>query len=61
MEKKKRYNNYDLLRVVCAISVIIIHVSSYYYDAITNEKVLNGLYDRNTFEIILCKLVLKHF
>lgn len=29
MREKKRYNNYDVLRIICTLSVISIHVASY--------------------------------
>ena len=36
-ESKKRYNNYDLLRVISCISVIIIHVSGIYESELTDK------------------------
>lgn len=40
--KQKRFNNYDLLRIICAIGVIFIHVSALYIDKI--QKTHNTLY-----------------
>lgn len=42
--KKIREGNFDLLRIICAIAVISIHVSATYIGAITNEETFGELY-----------------
>ena len=49
----QREANYDLLRIICAIAVIMIHVSSIYQSAITSEDVFGQLYDKHTISILL--------
>ncbi len=44
--KVKRENNYDLLRIICAISVIVIHVSNKYLKAYTNSNIFGEVYNR---------------
>lgn len=36
----KREANYDLLRIICTVFVIIIHVNGIYADAINNTEFL---------------------
>lgn len=40
----KRENNYDLLRVICTVAIITIHVSSMYKKAITDEDIFGEIY-----------------
>lgn len=42
--QKEREGNYDLLRIVCAVAVITIHVSGVWLDAVTDEGVFGNLY-----------------
>lgn len=42
--QQKRENNYDLLRIICAIAVITIHVSAIYKNAITKEEIFGTVY-----------------
>lgn len=53
MMNKKREENYDLLRIVSAIAVIMIHVSAGYKTAITSDAVFGQLYERHQIEILL--------
>ena len=38
-KNKKRYNNYDLLRIIACIAVIIVHVSVIYKGALTDKEI----------------------
>lgn len=40
--EKAREGNYDLLRIICCIAVISIHVSSIWFQAITEESIFFG-------------------
>ena len=40
---KSRENNFDLLRVICAFAVIVIHVSSQFVGAITSDPMYEGV------------------
>ena len=41
---KSRENNFDLLRVICAFAVIVIHVSAQFVGAITSNPMYEGVY-----------------
>lgn len=41
---KSRENNFDLLRVICAFAVIVIHVSAQFVGAITSDPMYEGVY-----------------
>ena len=45
--ENKREANYDLLRIISTIAVVIIHVSGIYTDSITNSDFFGKLYERN--------------
>lgn len=47
IQKSNRELNMDLLRIICMISVIMIHVSGTYKDAITESNVFGKLYTDN--------------
>lgn len=49
VQKKIRENNYDLLRIICTIAVIMLHVSAQYITAITDETVFGVTYTNNMF------------
>ena len=57
MEKKKnlsqRESNYELLRIISAIAVIMIHVSAIYKNGITNSAIFGEKYDNHIFSIVL--------
>lgn len=42
--EKVRENNYDLLRIICSIAVIVLHVSATYSSAITDEEFFGEIY-----------------
>ena len=44
-----REYNYDLLRIVCTIAVITIHVSGIYYNCLTQTEFFGQLYTQNAF------------
>lgn len=44
MMQEERCYNYDLLRIVCCIAVIVIHVSTTYSSAVTDVNRLGALY-----------------
>lgn len=48
-----RENSYDLLRIICAISVISIHVSSFWLSANTDVSLFGDFYDKNIFTTCL--------
>lgn len=50
---KKRESNYELLRIVSAIAVIMLHVSGTYKDAITDETVFGYLYQEHMIAALL--------
>lgn len=52
-KKTNRENNYDLLRIVATIAVIMIHVSATYYYAITDKNVFGELYQNHMTDILL--------
>jgi len=49
----KREANYDLLRIICAIAVIMIHVSGLYKNAITNDEFFGQLYKEHMISVLL--------
>lgn len=53
MSNKCREDNYDLLRVICTIAVIVIHVSGIYKNAISYENVFGYLIEKNIVVILL--------
>lgn len=52
MDKQREYN-YDLLRIVACIAVVVIHVSGIYKDAITDIEKFGFAYSENFFPIML--------
>lgn len=57
---KYREANYDLLRLVCTIAVIVIHVSACYKDAITNNEIFGYVIEKNVTTILLYNTI-SHF
>lgn len=57
MERKEilaeREANYDLLRIISTIAVIILHVSAIFQNAITDNTIFGEVYTKNTFVIFL--------
>lgn len=53
MNSKYREANYDLLRLICTIAVITIHVSANYKNAITNNEIFGYLVEKNVITILL--------
>ena len=51
----KRESNYDLLRIVAAISVIVIHIANVYYQALTDVNEIGYIVTDSCFLIILVK------
>lgn len=51
--EQRREGNYDLLRIICAVSVITIHVSATYKTAITNEETFGVIYTSHIFTTLL--------
>ena len=51
--EQRREGNYDLLRIICAVSVITIHVSATYKTAITNEEIFGTIYTSHIFTTVL--------
>lgn len=47
--QNNRNNSYDLLRIICALSVISIHVSSFWLSANTDASLFGNVYDKNIF------------
>ena len=47
MKSKLRYNNYDMLRVIATIAVIVLHTSAYFISAITDASVFGEIYTEN--------------
>ena len=45
--KNKREANYDLLRIISTIAVVVIHVSGIYVDSITNSEFFGKIYEKN--------------
>lgn len=45
----KRENNYDLLRIIAAIAVIVLHVSGSYYTAVVSDGWFGVCYTDNVF------------
>ena len=50
---KERENNFDLLRILCTIGVILLHISSIFMNGVTDETSLGGLYQQYTWEVCL--------
>lgn len=50
---QQREANYDLLRVICTVAVIMIHVSHIYKNAITEASFFGQLYTEHTIIILL--------
>lgn len=44
---KQREANYDLLRIISAIAVVMIHVTDFYKNAILDKSIFGELYLRN--------------
>lgn len=44
-----RHNNYDFLRVIATIAVILLHASVLFTSAITDETILGSIYTQNMF------------
>lgn len=57
MERKEifaeREANYDLLRIISTIAVIILHVSAIFQNAITDSTIFGEIYTKNIFVIFL--------
>ena len=53
MEKKTRELNYDILRTVACIAVILIHISAIYYYSIYDSSYFGQTYDSNSFIIVI--------
>ena len=53
MNSKYREANYDLLRLICTIAVIVIHVSAIYKNGITDSEVFGHLVEKNVIVILL--------
>ena len=53
MNKKCREANFDLLRLICTIAVIVIHVSGTYKGGITDSGVFGHLVENNIIVILL--------
>lgn len=51
--RNQREANYDLLRIICAIAVIVIHVSGIYTDSINNSDFFGALYEKHTLILML--------
>lgn len=47
--QNKRENNYDLLRIISALAVVIIHSSSIYINAISDSSIFGKVYTDNIF------------
>ena len=50
---KERASNFDLLRIVCAIGVVLLHVSTIFMNDITNEITTNGFLGSNLWVVSL--------
>lgn len=48
-----RENNFDLLRILSAVGVILLHISSIFMNGLTEEASLGGLYHQYTWEVCL--------
>lgn len=48
-----RQTNFDLLRIICTIAVVMIHVSGFYKAAITDEGVFDEKYLRHVPTIVI--------
>ena len=63
--ERKREGNYDLLRIVSALAVIAIHVSSFYLKASRDEDVFGGLYTDHLLTVCcyqaMCKFAVPCF
>ena len=57
MNSKYREANYDLLRLICTIAVIVIHVSAIYKNGITDSEVFGHLVEKNVIVILLYNLI----
>ncbi|MCR5609909.1 MAG: acyltransferase [Lachnospiraceae bacterium] len=53
ISNQKREANYDLLRIVCAITIIACHVSATYKAAITDPDIFGKLYSEHLPTIII--------
>lgn len=59
---KKRYSNYDLLRIICCIAVIIIHISATYKNAlITQDQMALSKLNLDSKEMIVIFNILTRF
>lgn len=54
---KSRENNYDMLRAVSAIAVILIHVSNLYMEAYMDESVFGIIYMNHILETSLFNIL----
>lgn len=57
MEKKTRELNYDILRIVACIAVILIHISAIYYYSIYDSSYFGQTYDSNSFIIVILNVL----
>lgn len=57
MERKEffaeREANYDLLRIISTIAVIILHVSAIFLNAVTDDTIFGEIYTKNIFVIVV--------
>ena len=51
--EQSRESNFDLLRIICSVAVITIHVSATYKTAITNEETFGTIYTSHIFVTLL--------
>lgn len=50
---KQRENNFDLLRILACLAILMIHVSSRYYISLTNPNVFGEVYTKYNFFIVV--------
>ena len=44
---KERENNFDLLRILCTIGVILLHISSIFMNGVTDETFISNIHGRS--------------
>lgn len=54
---KQRESNYDLLRILCAIAVVSIHVTAMYMNASADENVFGEIYQTGLFTTYLYNIL----
>lgn len=57
MEKRTRELNYDILRIISCIAVILIHISATYYYSIYDPSYFGQTLDSNHFMIVLINIL----